>query len=125
MRVLRQVPGFGCAARLSDLGIYRVISELLDSQAMRDLAEQTLGPIHRYDGEMGGDLLHTLQIYFQQGCNLRRTAEAMFLHKNSISYRLRKIEELTERSLGDAQFALELQLCLKYSLLTSCFDETI
>lgn len=126
LRVLCRVPGFSRAARLSDLGIYRIFTELHDSEAMQDLVEQTLGPILRYDAEMKGDLLQTLQMYFSNGNNLRRTADAMFLHKNSISYRLHKAEDLTGRSLTDPQFSLELQFCLKFfALMAPCSKDTM
>ena len=104
-------------AALSELGIYYPLSEMQDLASMRQLFEQTLGAVTKYDRENESALLETLEQYFSCGCNLRMTAEKMFLHKNSVSYRLHKVEELTGRSMDDIQFRLELQLCLLYCRL--------
>lgn len=104
-------------AALSELGIYYPLSEMQDLASMRQLFEQTLGAVTKHDRENESALLETLEQYFACGCNLRMTAEKMFLHKNSVSYRLHKVEELTGRSMDDIQFRLELQLCLLYCRL--------
>ena len=104
-------------AALSELGIYYPLSEMQDLASMRQLFEQTLGAVTKHDRENESARLETLEQYFACGCNLRMTAEKMFLHKNSVSYRLHKVEELTGRSMDDIQFRLELQLCLLYCRL--------
>lgn len=102
------------AAALEELGIYYPLSEMQNLEPMQRLFTQTMGAVIQYDAENEGALLETLEQYFHCGCNLRMTAEKMFLHKNSVSYRLHKVEELTGRSMDDMQFRLELQLCLLY-----------
>ena len=47
-------------------------------------------------------------------------SEALFLHKNSISYRLQKIEDLTGCKLRDFESAFQLQLCLKLEPILNC-----
>lgn len=104
-------------ASLPELGVYYPLNQMRGQPAMDYLCQTTLGVILRYDSENSGELMETIEQYFNCGCNLRVTAEKMYLHKNSVSYRLRKIEELTGRSLEDPQFRLELQLCLTFQKL--------
>lgn len=113
-KVLRCVEGLPPVSCIDGLGIYRVLIELEQSSVMRDFYERSVRSIEEYDQKNGMLLLDTLACYFDHGCNLRVTSETMFLHKNSVSYRLRKIEELLGCSLSDPSVSLSLQLCMKY-----------
>src|SRR4051812_4672581 len=57
-------------------------------------------------------LIDTLTAYFQQGQSLEATARALFVHPNTVRYRLRQAAELTGLSATDAREALVLQLAL-------------
>ena len=95
------------------LGVFRFLGELHDSPAMRDFYEQHFNALVQYDTEKGGNLIHTLKVYFNCNCNIRKTADILFLHNNSIVYRLHKIEQLSGHSLHNAEDVFQLQLCLK------------
>lgn len=81
----------------------------------------TLAPLEAYDREQGGDLVHTLAVYFAEGGNLSRAAAALFLHRNSLYYRLAHIQALTGLSLDDETHRLWLHLAVA---LTTAPDET-
>lgn len=72
----------------------------------------TLAPLEAYDREQGGDLVHTLAVYFREGTNLSRAATALFLHRNSLYYRLAHIQALTGLSLDDETHRLWLHLAV-------------
>jgi purine catabolism regulator len=72
----------------------------------------TLAPLRAYDRAHGGDLVHTLAVYFAEGENLSRAAVALFLHRNSLYYRLAHIEALTGLTLADEQHRLWLHLAV-------------
>jgi hypothetical protein len=57
-------------------------------------------------------LIDTLTAYFQHGQSLEATARALFVHPNTVRYRLRQAAELTGLSATDAREALVLQLAL-------------
>lgn len=96
-----------------DLGCLCFLNELSGSQAMRDFYEENLRTLLDYDKDNKMELVKTLEYYFSCKQNLRMTAEALFVHKNSVVYRLGKIESLLGRELDDYQTAFDLQLCLK------------
>ena len=58
-------------------------------------------------------LLETLAVYLRENANLRRSAEALFVHVNTVTYRLRRIETLTSLSLGDGSDRLVAQLAIE------------
>lgn len=96
-----------------DLGPYRFLYELKGSNDMHAFYLETLGKIKCYDVQNQGNLIETLRVYFRNDGNLRRTAEEMFMHKNSIMYRIKKIEEITGLDLHNAEDRFNLQLGLK------------
>jgi sugar diacid utilization regulator len=59
------------------------------------------------------DLLHTLTVYLEHDCSVPATASALFLHTNSIRYRLSTIERLLGRSLSSIDTVLDLTLAMR------------
>ena len=55
-----------------------------------------------YDKKYNTNLIQTLEVYLNKNCNLNQTAETLFIHRNTIKYRLQRIEEITNTSLNDA-----------------------
>lgn len=59
------------------------------------------------------DLLNTLMVYLSFDCSAKRTAEKMFLHSNTLHYRLRKIESLLHRDLKKNEDLFDVMLAVK------------
>jgi DNA-binding PucR family transcriptional regulator len=57
-------------------------------------------------------LQETLLAYFMNGFNNAKTAETLFIHRNSLVYRLRKIEELLEMEITDYMEYLDVLNCI-------------
>ena len=75
--------------------------------------EETLGPLLDSDTRSNIDPIETLEGFFHYNGNLSETARAMHLHRNSLLYRLGRIEELLGHSLEDPELRLSIQLALK------------
>lgn len=58
------------------------------------------------------ELLQTLDIYLQNNCNVKETANTMFLHRNTVFYRLNKCEALLNLSLKDPIDLLKLRMAI-------------
>lgn len=69
-------------------------------------------PLAEYDGERRSDLVRTLATYLAVGANASEAADRLFLHRNSLLYRLQRIGDLTGLDLKDPQARLVLQLGL-------------
>ena len=95
------------------LGVYRLLF-LLDGQSeLNDFYQETLGPLLNADTRNDGTLLDTLEGYFHCNGNLSETARIMHLHRNSLLYRLGRIEEILGQSLDDPELRLSLQIAMK------------
>lgn len=67
------------------------------------LLHPALDIIERYDRENQNDLLHTLEVYLENDCNAQKCGRLLFLHRNSLAYRIHRIREITGCDLSDAE----------------------
>lgn len=95
-----------------DQGIYTLISHVEDTRVLDEYVESHLGKLLRYDEINTGGLCETLENYLEHNCNVKRTAEAMFIHRNTLNYRLKKIGELLNCDFEDMNKCLALKLAI-------------
>ncbi|MFI5266014.1 MAG: PucR family transcriptional regulator [Chloroflexota bacterium] len=95
------------------LGVYRLFSLIDDRDELMRLAEQTLGPLLEYDRQHGTALVRTLGYYLESGRNLEGSARAMFIHVNTLKYRLKRIQEIARLDLNDAEQRFNVHLAVK------------
>ncbi len=81
--------------RYGQLGLGQILYPFAEKPEMLRYAEDILGPIEDYDIENNSLLLETLQVYLDHDCDLLAAATALGQHKNTIRYRLDKVQELT------------------------------
>jgi DNA-binding PucR family transcriptional regulator len=79
-----------------------------DALAHRRLIEAAIEPLDA----AGGELLNTLACYLDGGGVLESCARTLFVHPNTVRYRLRRVAELTGRSPNDPRDALVLRFAL-------------
>jgi purine catabolism regulator len=113
LRIGRRVYGPGRLIRYADLGLYRVLHTLRDTPELRAFYEQTLGPLAEYDRKTGQNLIETLEAFFSCHGNLSQTAMRLQLHRNSLLYRIGRIQEVGGVDLEDPEIRLSLQVALK------------
>jgi hypothetical protein len=79
-------------------GTYRLLFRAFasDPEEVRSFFEDTVAPLVRYDEQYSTDLLHTLDAYLSNDCNMKATASAIHAHRHTVSYRLDRIRELTK-----------------------------
>lgn len=113
LRIGRRVHGEGALVGYADLGLYRVLHSLRESTELRLFYEQTLGPLVEYDRKTGQNYVETLETYFTCHGNLSQTAQRLHHHRNSLLYRIGRIQEICGVDLEDAEARLSLQVALK------------
>ncbi|MBN1231393.1 MAG: helix-turn-helix domain-containing protein [Anaerolineales bacterium] len=94
-----------------DLSIYRLLLLIENEPETSRFYHDFLGKLIQQDND--NQLLMTLEAYFQHQGNLTQTAEALFIHRNTLSYRLDKISEITGLDLDNPDIVLALQLALR------------
>jgi PucR family transcriptional regulator, purine catabolism regulatory protein len=96
------------------LGVYRILLDGGGSQHRRDFVDDALGPLARYDTEHGTALVPTLRAYVQADYIANQTARRLYVHANTLAYRLRTIRRLLggDPARGDLRLTVELALKL-------------
>ncbi len=91
----------------------RVLLQLLEKEEMREIVLETIEPLVHYDEERQMDLIGTFIAFNQFRGNVSQTARSLNLHRQSLLYRLRKIEALTRLSLNNPEHLFLLDLSIK------------
>jgi purine catabolism regulator len=107
----RRLFGGDSATAFADLGLYRLLYALQPLPELRAFADDALGRLRARD--RGGVLKQTLNAYLATNGSPTEAAERLHLHRNTVLYRLGRIEELLQVDLRDAEVRLALHLALK------------
>jgi len=113
LEIGRRLFGEGKIHYFARLGIYRLLFHLYGHKELSDFYQETLGPLTESDSRSNNALIETLECFFNCNGNLSETARTMHLHRNSLLYRLGRIEELLGQSLEDPELRLSLLIALK------------
>jgi purine catabolism regulator len=106
----RELNGQDFVLEHDELGVYRLLSRLPSDELRRHRSE-TIGPLLDYDREHNGALVHTLEVFLRCERNRVRASEELFVHYNTLRYRLAQVDALTG-GLTDATSRLNLELAL-------------
>lgn len=119
---MEKVPEGATAGRVADPSLYTLIhyEQLqawqlflhMDIQAVQQFVELHLGPLLKYDAKNKANLVRTLEIYFQTGLQKQQTAKSLFIHRQTLYYRLEQIKAM----LGDDWEAPARRLALEIAL---------
>jgi DNA-binding PucR family transcriptional regulator len=85
------------------MGLYRMLYLVEDRALLRDLSEKPLAPLIEYDREHNGEYLVTLESYLRNGGSIKAMSEELYIHRNTILYRMANIKKLLNCSLEDPQ----------------------
>jgi len=109
---LRRASGRGGFVDVGRLGLSALLLETGTPGSLRRFAADVLHAVAEHEARYGGDLLATLRAWLSAGCSTAAAANALVVHRNTVTYRLARIEQLTGRSLRDIRVRLELELAL-------------
>jgi purine catabolism regulator len=109
-----------------DLGVYRLLVLLRESPELWTFYRETLAPLVNYDNKnnQAGELLKTLEAYFNHLGNLRATSEALHVHRNTLLYRLDRIQQISGLDLNNAEEHFSLWLALRAHRVLSNTEAT-
>ena len=96
----------------SSMGIYKYMFHSNNQGEILEYCNNKLSKLDEYDHANGTFLKETLLTYYMNGFNTVKTAEALFTHRNSLLYRLKKIEELLDMKMTDYVEYLDLINCI-------------
>lgn len=96
-----------------DLGAARLLLQVPQKGELQAFVTEQLGPLLAHDRAHQTQLVATLAAYAEADRDPGRACAALFIHRNTLFYRLHRIEDLLGRSLADSEVWLNLLLALK------------
>lgn len=102
----------GIIQHYADLGFFRVIDLSGGRTGLARFCENTLGTLIEYDHQRGTELIETLRIYLRCNQNATRAARALFIHYNTLHYRLNCITEILGNALEQPERRLAIEVAL-------------
>jgi purine catabolism regulator len=94
-----------------DLG--RLLTLTSTQVPVREIAQAMLEPLLSYDARHGSELVQTLRVYLASDRNVGSSAEQLFVHRNTLRYRLRQVEELLGPDIWTTRRVTNLWLALE------------
>lgn len=102
-----------------DLGIGKYLNCLAHDTSSSSLCKTTIVALKNYDQQNDGNLLNTIEAYFAHDMSRTATAEALFIHPETLRYRLKQVEEITGVSPYTSDGIFKLMLAISVSKLKS------
>lgn len=96
--------------KYKDIGIYSLLFNINNRDVIEAYYNSRLSGVLEYDKINSSSLAFTLETYLDENCNVTATAEKLFIHRNTLKYRLRKIEELLNCNLHNFKDCAGLQI---------------
>lgn len=107
-----------------ELKYEEMLLEISKLPQVRSYVKERLYVLEEYDRQHGTDLMETLEVLLRNGGSKKQTAETLYLHRNTMMYRLKKMEEILKCNMGDFKTIQELAFtCLVREYLTENKEE--
>jgi purine catabolism regulator len=100
-------------ASYKDLGAFQLLLSLQDDDALITYCRGVLGPIEEAEGDYGDELVRSLDTFIEHNGHWERAAAALYCHRHTLRYRMRRVEQLTGRDLQSARDRIEFWLALR------------
>lgn len=86
-----------------ELGISRLWLSIGNIKKLEKYREKMLGELERLDQETGSEYIRILKCYLETNGNIGEVATECYLHRNTVSYHLKKIAEITGKTLNSTK----------------------
>lgn len=96
----------------SDMGMYKLLMNIEDHDVLEDYYEHTIHPLKEFDRKNDTNLTQILQCYLKHNGSVKETADELYVHRNTVNYKLTKIKELTGMDLSSTDTRLQLAIGL-------------
>jgi DNA-binding PucR family transcriptional regulator len=100
-------------ASYADLGAFQLLLSLQDDDALLTYCRGVLGPVEAGEGEYGDELLRSLDVFIEHNGHWEKAAGALYCHRHTLRYRIRRVEQLTGRDFSSARDRIEFWLALR------------
>ena len=113
VHVGRQLQGASSVAHFDDLGAFRLLSLIEDSQELSNFVKEVLGELADEEDTDAADMRSTLRVLLDTNFNVAETSRRLHFHYNTLRYRISKLEKTVGPFVTDPDLQLDLALALR------------
>lgn len=84
----------------SDLGLQKILLCVHDRHLLQNMIDETIRPIIEYDRTHHTEYLKVLRMYIETDSGIQEIANTLFMHRNTINYRISKIKDILQKDLS-------------------------
>jgi hypothetical protein len=98
-----------------ELGAYKILLDAGHAAVLTAYYRDVLGPLEEYDQLHDSQLMEVVKVYLETNGSIHQTADILYIHRNTVTYKIHKAEELLgcDVSLLSTRFTLRLALMIK------------
>jgi len=96
-----------------EMGIYRLLALVPDKALLGEMGRNLLAPLLAYDEMHEGQFVETLENYLETEGSFRAMSDKMFIHRNTLMYRINKIKKLLGTDLATSEEKLQYQIACR------------
>ncbi len=102
--------------KYSEIGVYSLIFGIENKKILENYCRQVIGPIiEKSNKNKDISSIEILDMYLNENCNVSIAAEKLYLHRNTLTYRIKKIEQLLNCNLHNFEECLKIKMALYIS----------
>lgn len=98
--------------KYKDIGAYKIIMALYDDPVITSFRQEMLGPLYVYDEMNSSDFVPFLKTFLEENGSINKISKKLFLHRNTVNYKIRKLESLLDVDLNDNFTKTNLSIAL-------------
>ncbi|WP_375105567.1 PucR family transcriptional regulator [Lysinibacillus fusiformis] len=87
--------------KYKEIGAYKIIMAVQNQALMKSFSQDILGHLYHYDDVHNTDYVPFLRIFLEENGNTSRISERQFIHRNTVLYKIKKIEMLLDMDLSN------------------------
>lgn len=106
----------------SQMGIFRILLNPDLKEELEEITDQAIHILARYDQENGTEYYKTFLSFYEHNCSIKETAAALYVHYNTIRYRLSAINNILNIS-KTARYSLNIKTLMLIIQWRKIFDE--
>lgn len=104
----------------TDVALLHLVQDSSFSGNMRDFCDPRILRLAAYDRKHSSNYIHTLQCYWHFNQDVQNTCNYLFIHRNTLFYRLKKIKEIVNLDFNNSKHFLQFDL--SFAILTALGD---
>ncbi|MDM8534489.1 PucR family transcriptional regulator ligand-binding domain-containing protein [Clostridiaceae bacterium HSG29] len=110
VKMSRKQKKTNCIIHFEDIGIYKILSSVKEKKILRDYYNETIDVLDKYDKMKGTNYKELLKLYISNNRSVQTVADLLYMHRNTVNYKISKIEEILNCDLSQMEVRMQLYM---------------